>query len=171
MKLNTNSIITIYLVLLLILFIKYYDVFASRLVEIFYASIGLLTFTSIFYSFTISKGKEIIEKIKSEVKKEYEEIKKELKNKINTTKEETLSYELESIKTKLTDINTKLNYLNLNKWLFTAVLGYMVSIFLYIMRSDGLIDFIQVLTFVISFYASLIIVTVWFIINYNKDGD
>jgi len=133
---------------------------------LFIGALGLLTFISIFYNFTIASGKKLVQDVKTILKdKGDKEINKLLlkiiKEKDNIKKLDKLN----EVRTKAYKIEEFIDYLNFNKWLFISVSSYLTSIVFYLLPRFNWTVFIQVISFWIGLSASSLIVTSWFAVN------
>jgi len=147
-----------------------YKIYFARLNDFFYAAIGLLTFTALFYAFTISAGAKLLEESKDIYIKKKEIIIKQKLSPQALHKEENLAQYLKDIAKEIEYIEDAIGYINLNFWIFISTLGYLSSIIGYILRSDtaSAMTFIQTTGFWVGFYSTLLIVTTWFVVNKNS---
>ena len=156
---------SIFAIVLVILFVSNYQFFANKRNEIFIGSLGLLTFTSIFYGFTISNGAKRLEDVFNHFLKERNKIFDQLKI-TDLKKEKNPSKKIEKIWGEVEQFDSLIDYLNMNKWLFMSILAYMISILMHLTSDAQWIVLIQQLSFWFGFYATIVIATTWFIVNH-----
>lgn len=160
-----KHLIKFYIVLIIAAAILTFNRTTNHLSEVFYTSIGLLTFTSIFYAFTISKGAEIVENVRNVYEAKKKELRENRLKKVVDSKGSTVFEEIEKIRGQHDDLDSALGFLDLNKWLFWGVICYIVSIATYITRGeDALSVFIQLAGFWVGFLSTLVLVTVWYVV-------
>lgn len=166
MKPNTMYVISVILVMLLGLGLLFsWSTLTGNIHDYFIASIGLLTFISIFYGFTVSSGRQLLIDVKKELEdKKNKLVNRELKKIIKSKDKKNVTAQLKNVKIDVEDIEGMIHYLNLNVFLFIAVLSFLFSTVLYLV-SQPWATVGQVITFWIGVLASLLIVSSWFVAN------
>jgi len=143
-----------------------FDSITKNTNDLFVGAIGLLMFISIFYSLTISRGMEVVKNVKSILKKKQnKKIEDVLKKILKESDKMSKLYELNEVRIEAHKIEAFIDYLNLNKWLFIAVAGYLTSIMFYLLPTSDGTTAIQILSFWVGFTVSTLIVSSWFAAN------
>ena len=149
----------------LVTFIFAYSYFIQHLPEMFYGAIGMLTFTSIFYGFTVSSGAKLLNQVTVYFERKRIGLKKELEKITKAKHDKNFSEKIREIANENENIDLIMDYLNLPKWLFISTISYMISIAFFIIRDKLWTNIVQVIGFWFGFYSTLIIVVSWFIVN------
>lgn len=148
-----------------------YESLKGKIDQIFIAALGLLTFTSIFYSLIVSSGMKKVQILLEGLENKKQKLIDQIGNiKYKNAKAGELSKELRKIALKIEDLEDIQDDLNLNKWLFMSVSSYLLSIafFLVLFEENKWIIFFQIVSFWIGLTTSAILATVWFIVNNTK---
>jgi len=143
-----------------------WDNLIKNINDLFIGGLGLLTFISIFYSLVVSGGMKIINDARKSIKdKQNKKIEEFLTKFLKEEDKLGKLDDLDKFKLEIDNIKTLIDYLNLNKWLYISVLGYLISIMCYLLpRYNWTITF-QIISFWIGVTLTFVIVTSWFVAN------
>lgn len=135
--------------------------------KLFEASVGLITFLSVFYAFVIMKDKNIFETAQQKLAKE---IKRKETETLNNLTSKNWEKDINSLKKCSVGTRRIMSYLEVDKWILIGVLSFLSSIGFYLTGSKSpLLLQLQVLSFWIGFLLVTVIVLASFVcVKINK---
>lgn len=163
-----ETVVTLAFFSLIFILLVSFETLTNKLPDIFMATIGLLTFVSIFYAIMISesfnKNKKVMEKVKQDHHLKIETLLKEIELAKNDLPQ--LDKILTNARSDNYKIKSLLDYLNFNKWVFVSVIAYLTSMISYLLPGDySFMAGLQVISFWGGIFSTFVVVVAWYVIN------